>query len=327
MKNFKLYDKDRISSLISFRKNETKLGEKIQFTDSFEQLTSSSAEFVVFGVPEDIGVRANYGKPGTVTAWGSFLPAFLNLQQNQFNQAENCLLLGEVDCENWMKKAESFDLNGPNYYKKLGGLVSEIDATVSKIVNIIVAAGKIPIIIGGGHNNAYGNIKGTSSAVKKPVNILNIDAHTDLRNSDYRHSGNGFQYALQEGFLGNYSIFGLHENYTPKNIFENMESSNSIQFFLFEELLALSLSEKMKELEKSVTFLDQRFGLEIDCDAIANFDSSAKSPSGFSMDETRLFIRKLSKHRPHYLHLCEASAKENPLIGKALAYFVSDFIN
>ena len=36
------------------------------------------------------------------------------------------------------------------------------------LVNQIVRAGKIPVIIGGGHNNAYGNIKGSALALGKP---------------------------------------------------------------------------------------------------------------------------------------------------------------
>ena len=44
--------------------------------------------------------------------------------------------------------------------KKLSELVDKIDKEVSHIIANIVKAGKIPIVIGGGHNNAYGNIKG-----------------------------------------------------------------------------------------------------------------------------------------------------------------------
>jgi hypothetical protein len=32
-----------------------------------------------------------------------------------------------------------------------------------------------PIIIGGGHNNAYGNIKGTALGFGKPINAVNFD--------------------------------------------------------------------------------------------------------------------------------------------------------
>jgi formiminoglutamase len=43
----------------------------------------------------------------------------------------------------------------------------------------IIKLGKIPIIIGGGHNNAYGNIKGSALA-KGKLNAINFDAHSIL---------------------------------------------------------------------------------------------------------------------------------------------------
>ena len=72
--------------------------------------------------------------------------------------------------------------------------------------NQIVLADKKPIIIGGGHNNAYGNIKGTSLAIGEPINVINFDAHSDFRPEEGRHSGNGFSYAYTEGFLNYYFI-------------------------------------------------------------------------------------------------------------------------
>jgi formiminoglutamase len=42
--------------------------------------------------------------------------------------------------------------------------VKKIDKDVSHIIFNIIKLGKIPIIIGGGHNNAYGNIKGSALA-------------------------------------------------------------------------------------------------------------------------------------------------------------------
>lgn len=326
MEHFNLYTKESVSNFISTRKGETKFGQKIQFIPSFEALEHSEAEFVIFGIPEDIGVRANHGKPGTASAWEAFLSSFLNLQANQYNDPENCVLLGEIPCKELMKKAASISLKNANYHKKLGDLVSELDEMVSKTVCRIVSSGKTPIIIGGGHNNAYGNIKGTSVAMKKAINVLNIDAHTDLRNTDFRHSGNGFSYTMSEGFLKNYAVFGLHKNYTPNAVFNQMDISKNNYYELFEDLLPLSSENKVLRLQKSIDFLEANFGLEIDCDAMANFPSSAITPSGFSVDELRNFINILKKQRPHYLHICEASAKESPLVGKALAYFVSDFI-
>ena len=79
------------------------------------------------------------------------------------------------------------------------------------------------LIIGGGHNNAYGNIKGLALAKGIPVNAINFDAHTDFRAEEGRHSGNGFSYAYAEGFLKNYFIFSLQRNYTSDILFKTLK--------------------------------------------------------------------------------------------------------
>ena len=65
MKHFRFYSKQDILSLTTIRKFETKLGERIKFVadpQQFEEyLASSTAKYVLFGIPEDIGIRANHG--------------------------------------------------------------------------------------------------------------------------------------------------------------------------------------------------------------------------------------------------------------------------
>ena len=325
MPKLKLYNQKSISTFLNERPGETKLGERIQFISDVEKLQENNAKFVLFGIPEDIGVRANYGRSGTSSAWRACLQSLLNIQHNQFFASEKLLLLGEIDCSIEMEKASNFEVSDPNYYPKMGELVESIDEAVSEIVKKIISAGKIPVIIGGGHNNAFGNIKGASEAFQKPINVLNIDAHTDLRQLEHRHSGNGFSYALKNEYLKKYSIFGLQQNYTPQYIFEKMDASEEIQYTLFDTLLS---SEKNSEFEKQLSFVsDDKFGLEIDCDSIANFPSSAVSPSGFTVDEVRNFISMAAKNKNcAYIHLCEAIAIENFSTGKALTYLITDFL-
>ncbi len=68
MSQLKFYSEKQISKLIASRAGETKLGEKIQLAASLDDLEKTEAKFVIFGIPEDIGVRANYGKTGTSNA-------------------------------------------------------------------------------------------------------------------------------------------------------------------------------------------------------------------------------------------------------------------
>lgn len=330
MEGLKLYKRSHIDRFISRRKGEVKFGEQLNFISSLNEMDDHPSKFVLFGIPEDIGVRANHGKPGTSKAWETALKALVNIQVNRFNDPQKLLLLGELDCGELMEKASWIDESDPNYLEKLGDLVKKIDNLVANLVEFIISRGKIPVIIGGGHNNAYGNIKGAAKGLKEPVNVINIDAHTDLRQLEHRHSGNGFSYAIEGQYLRKYTVFGLHKNYTPEYIFEEMDASENLNFHLAEDLfrkreeVPFRFGEELKRIGK------EKFGFELDCDAIAEFPSSAKSPSGFTINEVRNFIDQVSKNgNCCYFHICEAAPDEENAsqVGKALSYFISDFIS
>ncbi|MFD2550780.1 formimidoylglutamase [Bizionia sediminis] len=316
------------------RAGESKFGEHIsylnQITNIYDDLKNLDVQYVIFGIPEDLGVFANLGNHGTAGAWHACLKALLNIQSNQFTLAKNVLILGYLDFSSYTAKLANFDKNNPKDLQKSRKLVAKIDNHVAELVTQIVAAGKTPIVIGGGHNNAYGNIKGTSLALKKPLNVINFDAHTDLRAEEGRHSGNGFSYAYSEGFLKNYFIFGLHENYTSKAIFKQLDTNSNFQYNTFE---AIEIRKDLKfksEIKRALLFMQGKpYGIEIDCDAIQNMPSSAKSPSGFSSNKTRHFVHKVSQSKhAMYLHLCEAAPtpETDTQVGKMLAYLITDFI-
>ena len=330
MNGLKLYRSSDIEKLIAKRNGEVKFGENLQFVSSIEALDKNSAKYVLLGIPEDLGVRANYGKPGTSHAWKATLKSLVNIQVNRFNNPENIILLGEVECKEFMDKASNIDESDPNYYPKLGDLVKKVDQLLADIIETIITKNKIPIIIGGGHNNAYGNIKGAAKASNDPVNVLNIDAHTDLRQLEHRHSGNGFSYAIEGQFLCRYSVFGLHKNYTPEYIFKEMDFSENMKYDLVEDLLQYP-DELNRKFQKNIDWVaNAKFGLELDCDSIADFPSSAKSPSGFSVNQIRNFIQMAGKNKNCcYFHICEAAPDRNfsGQVGKAISYFVSDFMS
>lgn len=333
MSFLKIYSEKELASLIKKRAGETKFGEKVCFVETLEDLKKHPAKYVLVGIPEDIGVRANYGNPGTSIAWEADLGNLLNIQHNHLTNAENVIVLGEIDCETQMQQAATISKDENHYLEELGELVTQIDHKVSEVVKKIVEAGKFPILIGGGHNNSFGNLKGTSEALQKPINCINFDAHTDFRALEHRHSGNGFSYAFEEGFLDKYFIFGLHRNYTSEAVFNSIEkNSERVKFNLFEDISVeqiQSFSEALKEAENFCC--NENFGIELDMDAIEMMGSSAISPSGFTLSEARKFVSYFSKHQnARYLHICEGSPSGGVFpnqVGKAIAYLVSDTIS
>ncbi len=333
-----LYTSEDLNALISKRKGETKFGEKVNTLHSQEnvtqQLEKSAAKYVLFGIPEDIGVLANRGKAGATTAWKAALTSLLNTQDNAFNKGKRVLVLGHLDFSELLATAKTLDTKATDYYEQLSALVAQIDTEVTHLVFQIVKAGKKPIIIGGGHNNAYGNIKGSALGKSEAINVVNFDAHTDFRNLEGRHSGNGFSYAFRQSFLEKYFMFGIHENYTSKKIFKMIETyPDRIQYNTFESIKIRQEQGFIFQMNRALQFIENRpFGVEIDCDSIENIPSSAITPSGFSANKARAFASFFGKHKnAAYLHLCEAApnpedADEMYRVGKLLSYLITDFM-
>lgn len=330
-----LLNKIICDNLINKRLGESKFGEHIQLltniSNIYEQLLNLDVTHVIIGLPEDVGVVANYGKTGTSNAWEATLKVLLNIQSNEFTKANKVLILGHLDFSDEMLKISELDLAKKKSINKARKIVCEIDKHATNIVQQIVSAGKIPIIIGGGHNNAYGNIKGTSLALKRPINAINFDAHSDFRPEEGRHSGNGFSYAYAEGFLKNYFIFGLQRNYTSDILFKTLKKLKLVKFNMFEDLEVAKEIIFNEELERALEHInDKPFGIEVDCDAIENVPSSAMTPSGFSVNKARSFVTYFGKQEnARYLHICEAAPtkKTEVQVGKLITYLIADFIN
>lgn len=329
-----LFNNTTRNKLLNKRSGESKFGEHVKILTSisniYEQLNNLDVTHVIIGFPEDVGVFANYGKTGTSKAWEATLKVLLNIQSNQFTKANKVLILGHLNFSTELSEISTLNQSKKKDIEKAKKIVSKIDSYVSHIIHQIVLSGKKPIIIGGGHNNAYGNIKGTSLALSKPINVINFDAHSDFRPEEGRHSGNGFSYAYAEGFLEKYFVFGLHENYTADTLLQSLKKFKFIKYNTFE---AIEIRKELKfkaEMERALKHIEEKpFGIEIDCDAIQNVPSSAMTPSGFSVNKTRTFINYFAKHKnASYLHICEAAPtkKTKTQVGKLITYLITDFI-
>ena len=327
-----------LSKITNHRCGEIKFGEKMiiipKDIDSLDFIKSCEAKYVLFGIPEDIGVRANYGRPGAASAWEIAIKNIANIQHNRFCKGSQLIVLGQLDVCEAMKNVDQLDFNDIDDRSKLSHLVTKIDKDVSHIIFNLIKLGKTPIIIGGGHNNSYGNIKGAALAKGKPINAINFDAHSDFRILEGRHSGNGFSYAFEEGFLKKYFIFGLHENYISKSVLDIIKKiEDRVRYNTYDSVNIRREKDFDTEMTNALEFVNNDFfGLEIDLDAIPNIASSAMTLSGYSIEQVRQFISFFAKNKnATYLHICEGAPdlgeeRNNHLIGKLIGYLITDFI-
>jgi formiminoglutamase len=318
--DFAFIDGIRINTFLRPREGEVKIGERIQFAEySIEQsLADFKGDYVLLGVEEDIGPRANLGQAGAMFAFKSFLNRFLNMQVNRYIDIENIMILGRV-------KAETLESG----FAKRRQNVEELDAFLIDILSKVYASGKTPILVGGGHNNAYPLIAAFSKTYGVPLNVINLDAHADFRPLEGRHSGNSFSYAKHANYLNNYTIHGLHKAYNSESMLQELERHH-VDFTVFGDYL--DGVRNLREDAQSFAEANSVFGIELDMDSIAFMPSSAYTSSGWTVNDARSWLRALTKmNKPAYLNLtegaCELNTWSDSILGKALAYLVYDLLS
>jgi len=344
MKHFKFYSKEDILSLTRVRRFETKIGERLQFLKQGEEwpevLQQSDAKYVLLGIPEDFGVKANYGVGGTDTAWLSFLTSFVNIQSNDHLPGENILLLGHFDFGDIKFLIENNAYNPEEKINAYRHALNIVDEEVENLLKVIASCKKIPVIIGGGHNNAYPIIKGVAKGLHKAeliplsqINCINLDAHADYNVAEGRHSGNGFRYAEEDGYLGKYCIVGLHENYITQNVLMDIHNSPFIDYISYEDIFIHERKNFIQAVAHATGFTEDSFtGIEIDLDCVENVLSSAITPSGITALQARKYVTFAAQDaKVAYLHISEGATqlsdgRKNELTGRLISYLVSDFI-
>lgn len=175
---------------------------------------------VIIGFPSDEGVRRNGGRTGAAQAPDQIRHALYKMTPD----AEEGILFKELIAHaSDLGNIQRFTIDLESNQELLG-----------KIVASYLEQGVIPIILGGGHETAFGHFLGY---VKAGINtsILNIDAHTDVRPliEGKAHSGSPFRQALEHtsDCCKTYMVSGLQPHSVSKAHLEYIEKHNGqLQF-------------------------------------------------------------------------------------------------
>lgn len=344
MKHFKYYNKQDILRLTRVRKFETRLGERVKcLTDKTsveDALAQTDCNYILFGIPEDIGIKANLGIGGADSAWFPFLSSFLNIQSNDHFSGDAVLLLGHFDFNDLKLLIESNASTPDEKIEAYRHAVQVIDEEVEKLVKLITQHKKIPVMIGGGHNNAYPAIKGAAKGLYKAellplaqVNCINVDAHTDYRQVEGRHSGNPFRYADEDGYLNKYCVVGVHENYLQQNVMVDMANNPFVDYITYEDIFIHEKKNFTQAIAYATGFTEETYtGIELDLDSVERVLSSAITPTGISVLHARQYLNFVATDaKVAYLHISEGATiseddVDDPGTGKLISYLVSDFI-
>ena len=323
-----------LNTLFAVREGEVRLGQRVRLPAP-DGTFPEGVRVAVLGVPEDFGVRANLGRPGARRAWRAFLPRFLAMQSNRFLDGAEVAIAGTVDVRDLRKATRGLDatIGGPRAraeaLARLRAATAELDARVAATIGAIRRSGAVPIVVGGGHNNAYGILSGCAQAAGRPMACVNVDLHADLRPREGRHSGNAFSYARHDGHLSRYAVLGMSEASATGAIVDAIESDSGTLAVTFESMLRGACTPSSMAAAGAAHVAGMPCTLELDVDAVAQAPASAAAASGFSAAEFRAIAMQVASAVDlHAVHVAEAAPGRGPwpdeMVGKFLAELVRD---
>lgn len=209
---------------------------------SRKDFSKKEKNIVLLGFASDEGVRRNQGRPGAKLGPKHLRKALSNLP---CHSAFSLFDAGNIVC----------------FKKNLEKAQENLAFAIQNIVN----HDALPIVLGGGHEVAYGHYLGLFQAVKtkkkNKVGIINFDAHFDLRSHLKASSGTPFlqiaNLCKKEKHPFLYYCFGIQKSSNTKQLFDTAKQLK-VEYSLASEthLMGLQkLKQKLKRFLKTVDYV------------------------------------------------------------------------
>jgi formiminoglutamase len=185
-------------------------------------INSGPAPSVILGFASDEGVRRNKGRTGAAAAPAAIRAALGPLA---FHLDRSVSDAGDIVVAD--------------------GALEAGQARAGQAVGAMLDAGRLTVVLGGGHETAYASYLGVagSEAVRggRRLGILNLDAHFDLRAEPVPSSGTPFlQMAQAEAAAGRdfrYAVVGISQPNNTQALF-NTADGLGVQYLLDEDCTA-----------------------------------------------------------------------------------------
>ncbi|MFM0166218.1 formimidoylglutamase [Paraburkholderia sediminicola] len=219
-------------------------------------LTGGDASVIV-GFGSDEGVRRNQGRVGAAHAPKELRRALAGLPAKTF--VATLADAGDVVCDDG-------DLEGAQ-------------AELAKVLSDVLASGGRPLVLGGGHEVAWGTysgfrlhqdrVAGAAAATRKLL-IVNFDAHFDLRQKRPANSGTPFDQiasdCAERGVPFNYACFGISDLGNTASLFAHAERLG-VRYVLDVDMQEPQLPQRLDDLQQLLDAADDIY-LTIDLDVL-----------------------------------------------------------
>ncbi len=228
---------------------------------------AESAPVTLLGFASDEGVLRNGGRQGAAAGPAALRTALGSLAVHH----------GHALADAGTITTQGDDLDGAH-------------EALSDKVEELVRSATLPIILGGGHETAFGSHRGLFRA-RGATPIINLDAHFDLRHADHATSGTPFTQISQLTDDFDYTVFGISRPNNTAVLFNDADKLG-VNYTLDEELLNLAPAE-CGALATQATAAADKVHLSIDLDVLpASTAPGVSAPASLGVAYER--IRALS---------------------------------
>jgi formiminoglutamase len=164
------------------------------------------AGVALIGFACDEGVRRNGGRPGASEGPAALRAALANMPLHDEPALYDA---GDVACDD--------------------GALEDAQARLATRVAQVRARNSLPVVLGGGHEIAFGTFQGLASSLSPHTRILivNLDAHFDLREAAEGNSGTPFrqiqEWCVERGMSFDYRVLGVSRYANTRALFDRAD--------------------------------------------------------------------------------------------------------
>ncbi|ARJ39217.1 formimidoylglutamase [Sporosarcina sp. P21c] len=250
----------------------------IQFPESMENYTDKTCTLIGFSCEE--GVRRNNGRLGAAEGPNALRSELAKLP---WRLPADCQLidLGTIVCKDGQLELAQ----------------AELGAAVQNSLQNHAA----PVILGGGHETAFGHYTGVRNFLgpNARIGVINIDAHFDLRSyEDQPSSGTMFKQMLDSDPNVDYLVLGIQEFGNTEALFAEADAKN-VTYVTEQEITTSPLDDTLQKVQ---LFIEKQDAILLTlCSDVLNsaFAPGVSAPSPFGLDPliVRSFIQTVASHK------------------------------
>ena len=237
--------------------------------------------FGFLGFESDLGIQLNKGRAGAVNGPKAIRKELSNLPC-QFDEHVKLYDCGNITAKEDLEEAQN-----------------ALASAVEKILTLNLT----PILLGGGHEIAYGHYKGISKYLEKSSNnklgIINFDAHFDLRPyKDHGSSGTMFRqiadYTKANHLEYSYFCIGIQRHSNTRRLFQDAKDIG-VDYILARDIVNMEYEElvsKINDYMKNQDYIYATICSDVFSTSFAP-GVSAPQPLGLDPEVVILFIKDI----------------------------------